>query len=108
MIIVEGPENAVHPKLMENLLLTIQAYTSNTKILMTSHSPYLMREFENLIFTHPQLLVVTNDMRYNPPTLVICLFVHYKYATSKDSPCYMEPRHDIHLRRNNQSDKDGK
>ena len=27
---VEGPENAVHPKLMENLLLTIQAYTSNT------------------------------------------------------------------------------
>ena len=50
MIKVEGPENAVHPKLMENLLLTIQAYTSNTKILMTSHSPYLMREFENFIF----------------------------------------------------------
>ena len=49
MIMVEGPENAVHPKLMENLL-TIQAYTSNTKILMTSHSPYLMREFENFIF----------------------------------------------------------
>ena len=43
MIMVEEPENSVHPRLMENLLLTLQAYASNTKILMTSHSPYLMR-----------------------------------------------------------------
>ena len=43
MIMVEEPENSVHPKLMENLLLTLQAYASDTKILLTSHSPYLMR-----------------------------------------------------------------
>ena len=43
MIMVEEPENSVHPRLMENLLLTLQAYASSTKILMTSHSPYLMR-----------------------------------------------------------------
>ena len=43
MIMLEEPENSVHPRLMENLLLTLQNYASDTKILMTSHSPYLMR-----------------------------------------------------------------
>ena len=43
MIMLEEPENSVHPRMMENLLHTLQSYASDTKILMTSHSPYLMR-----------------------------------------------------------------
>lgn len=43
LIMMEEPENSVHPQLMENLLLTIQAFASDTSILLTSHSPYLMR-----------------------------------------------------------------
>jgi len=43
VIMLEEPENSVHPRLMENLLLTLQHYAFDTRILMTSHSPYLMR-----------------------------------------------------------------
>lgn len=43
MIMLEEPENSVHPRMIENLLLTMQNYAEGTKILMTSHSPYLMR-----------------------------------------------------------------
>lgn len=43
VILLEEPENSVHPRLMENLLTTLQRYASDTKIVMTSHSPYLMR-----------------------------------------------------------------
>ena len=43
MIMLEELENSVHPRMMENLLLTMQNYAEDTKILMTSHSPYLMR-----------------------------------------------------------------
>ena len=43
LIMMEEPENSVHPRLMENLLLILQNYSDDTKILLTSHSPYLMR-----------------------------------------------------------------
>ena len=43
MIMLEEPENSVHPRMIENLLLTMQNYAEDTKILKTSHSPYLMR-----------------------------------------------------------------
>lgn len=43
VIMLEEPENSVHPRLMESLLATLQRYASDTKIVMTSHSPYLMR-----------------------------------------------------------------
>ena len=43
MIMLEEPENSVHPRMIENLLLTMQNYAEDTKILMTCHSPYLMR-----------------------------------------------------------------
>lgn len=43
VVMFEEPENSVHPRLMENLLTTLQRYASDTKIVMTSHSPYLMR-----------------------------------------------------------------
>ena len=43
---LEEPENSVHPHLMENLILAMQNYASDTKILITSHSPYLMRHLQ--------------------------------------------------------------
>ncbi|MBR5075734.1 MAG: AAA family ATPase [Bacteroidales bacterium] len=43
LIMIEEPENSVHPRLIENLLLMLQNYGTDTKILFTSHSPYLMR-----------------------------------------------------------------
>lgn len=46
LIMMEEPENSVHPRLMENLLLTLQNYGADTKILLTSHSPYLMRHLK--------------------------------------------------------------
>lgn len=43
MMMLEEPENSVHPRMMENLLLAMHGYAPNCKILLTSHSPYLMR-----------------------------------------------------------------
>ena len=78
MIMVEEPENSVHPKLMENLLLTIQAYASNTKILMTSHSPYLMRYMqpEQMYFGLPMHDGLAHFAKVNPSKLKSL----YKYA----------------------------
>ena len=78
MIMVEEPENSVHPKLMENLLLTIQAYASNTKILMTSHSPYLMRYMqpEQMYFGLPMHDGLAHFAKVNPSKLKDL----YKYA----------------------------
>ena len=78
MIMVEEPENSVHPKLMENLLLTLQAYASNTKILMTSHSPYLMRYMqpEQMYFGLPKHDGLAHFAKVNPSKLKYL----YKYA----------------------------
>ena len=78
MIMVEEPENSVHPKLMENLLLTLQAYASNTKILMTSHSPYLMRYMqpEQMYFGLPKHDGLAHFAKINPSKLKYL----YKYA----------------------------
>ena len=78
MIMVEEPENSVHPKLMENLLLTIQAYASNTKILMTSHSPYLMRYMqpEQMYFGLPRHDGLAHFAKVNPSKLKYL----YRYA----------------------------
>ena len=78
MIMVEEPENSVHPKLMEDFLLTIQAYASNTKILMTSHSPYLMRYMqpEQMYFGLPQHDGLAHFAKVNPSKLKYL----YKYA----------------------------
>ena len=78
MIMVEEPENSVHPKLMENLLLTLQAYASNTRILMTSHSPYLMRYMqpEQMYFGLPKHDGLAHFAKVNPSKLKYL----YKYA----------------------------
>jgi len=78
MIMVEEPENSVHPRLMENLLLTLQAYASNTKILMTSHSPYLMRYMQpdQMYFGLPMNDGLAHFKKVNPSKLKYL----YKYA----------------------------
>ncbi len=78
MIMVEEPENSVHPKLMENLLLTLKAYALNTKILMTSHSPYLMRYMqpEQMYFGLPKHDGLAHFAKVNPSKLKYL----YKYA----------------------------
>lgn len=55
LLLLEEPENSVHPKLMENLLLLLSSYAEDTKVLLTSHSPYLMRymNVRNLWFGLP-------------------------------------------------------
>ena len=71
MIMVEEPENSVHPQLMENLLLTLQAYASDTKILMTSHSPYLMRYMQpdQMYFGLPKHDGMAHFAKVNPSKL---------------------------------------
>ncbi len=78
MIMVEEPENSVHPRLMENLLLILQAYALNTKILMTSHSPYLMRYMqpEQMYFGIPKHDGLAHFKKVNPSKLKYL----YKYA----------------------------
>lgn len=78
MIMVEEPENSVHPRLMENLLLALQAYASNTKILITSHSPYLMRYMQpdQMYFGLPQHDGLAHFAKVNPSKLKYL----YRYA----------------------------
>lgn len=78
MIMVEEPENSVHPRLMEDLLLILQAYASNTKILMTSHSPYLMRYMQpdQMYFGLPMNDGLAHFKKVNPSKLKYL----YKYA----------------------------
>ena len=78
MIMLEEPENSVHPRLMENLLLAMQNYASKTKILITSHSPYLMRYLqpEQMFFGLPKHDGLAHFAKVNPSKLKYL----YKYA----------------------------
>ena len=65
---MEEPENSVHPQLMENLIDTLQTYASETKILMTSHSPYLMRylQSDQMYFGLPKNDGLAHFSKINP------------------------------------------
>ena len=78
MIMLEEPENSVHPRMIENLLLTLRNYASDTKILLTSHSPYLMRYLqpEQMYFGLPQNDGLAHFAQINPTKLRYL----YKYA----------------------------
>ena len=78
MIMLEEPENSVHPRMMENLLHTLQSYASDTKILMTSHSPYLMRYLQpnEMYFGLPKNDGLTHFAQIAPSKLKYL----YKYA----------------------------
>lgn len=43
MITFEELENSVHPRLLQNLLVALASLAGKSKILFTSHSPYLLR-----------------------------------------------------------------
>jgi len=71
MIMLEEPENSVHPRMMENLLLALKNYASDTKILMTSHSPYLMRYLrpDQMYFGLPKNDGIAHFAQINPSKL---------------------------------------
>ena len=46
MLLIEEPENSVHPRLLQKLLTCMRGIATNTKVVMTSHSTYLMRYFD--------------------------------------------------------------
>jgi hypothetical protein len=78
MIMLEEPENSVHPRLMENLLLAMQNYASKTKILITSHSPYLMRYLQpqQMYFGLPKADGIAHFAQVNPSKMKYL----YRYA----------------------------
>lgn len=39
---IEEPENSLNPKILQRYLIALKAFSKNTKIIITSHSPYLM------------------------------------------------------------------
>lgn len=43
LIAFEEPENSLHPSLMQSFLLAITQLTENCKIIITSHSPYMLQ-----------------------------------------------------------------
>lgn len=43
LITFEEIENSIHPALLQRLLMIIDTFCVNTKILLTSHSPYLIK-----------------------------------------------------------------
>lgn len=78
LIMLEEPENSVHPRFMENLLISLQNYASDTKILMTSHSPYLVRYLkpEQMFFGLPNDKALAKFAQVNPAKLKYL----YQYA----------------------------
>lgn len=45
LIAFEEPENSLHPSLMQSFLLVITQLAENCKIIITSHSPYMLQYF---------------------------------------------------------------
>lgn len=46
LIAFEEPENSIHPSLLQSFLRVITQLTSNCKIIITSHSPYMLQYIE--------------------------------------------------------------
>ena len=42
LIAIEEPENSIHPGLLKKFLIALSNFTNNSKIIITSHSPYLI------------------------------------------------------------------
>ena len=82
LIMLEEPENSVHPKMMENLLLMLQNYSADTKILLTSHSPYLMRylQADQMYFGLPKHDGLAHFSKVNPSRLRQL----YRYASDME------------------------
>ncbi len=55
VVFFEEIENSIHPILIENLLIALDVLSCNTKIIITSHSPYLIQhiDLENIYLSVP-------------------------------------------------------
>lgn len=51
LICIEELENSVHPKLLENVILMVQSFAEGVDVLITSHSPYLVRYLKSCQLT---------------------------------------------------------
>lgn len=52
LLLIEELENSIHPSLFQKLLSTLKNLAGNTKMILTSHSPYLLQ------YLKPELLYV--------------------------------------------------
>ena len=57
LICIEEPENSIHPGLLKKFLFTVTELAENTKLLFSSHSPYLI----NYLNPENIYLGITND-----------------------------------------------
>lgn len=46
MMMLEEPENSIHPRLLQNLLSCMRGLAEETKMVFTSHSTHIMRYFD--------------------------------------------------------------
>ena len=46
LIAIEEPENSLNPKILQRYLMSLKDFSKNTKIIITSHSPYLVNYME--------------------------------------------------------------
>lgn len=42
VVAIEEPENSLNPKILQRYLMALKGFSKNTKIIITSHSPYLI------------------------------------------------------------------
>ena len=42
LVAIEEPENSLNPKILQEYLIILNSFTEHTKIMITSHSPYLV------------------------------------------------------------------
>lgn len=43
---IEEPENSLNPKILQRFLIALSEFSKNTKVIITSHSPYLINYME--------------------------------------------------------------
>ena len=80
LLLLEELENSVHPRLLQNLLTAIVQLAGDTKVLITSHSPYLIKYLEptKMKFGIPTELGVA-DFRSLKPNKVATIKITYSY-----------------------------
>ena len=83
MIAIEEPENSIHPSLFQNYLDVLGQLVNNCKIIITSHSPYIIQYLD----PHSIYIGMTNctgevDFKRIAPSKVNCLL---KDAAEYDS-----------------------
>ncbi|MCF2652852.1 AAA family ATPase [Anaeromassilibacillus senegalensis] len=74
MIAIEEPENSIHPSLFQNYLDVLKQLVNNCKILVTSHSPYIIQYLDpSNIYIGMTSTTGEVDFRRIAPSKVNCL-----------------------------------